>query len=119
MMAAFDSARFFLHGRLPDISTAAADYIYIDAHMEGEVEEVSGVLGGAITTGDATVTVSVSGTSIGTITVANASSAEGDIDTLNPTSSSRFVSEGDYIKIATDGGSTVAQPWGYSIRIRR
>lgn len=117
-MAVFDLNRAVVNGQLPDISTAGASYIYVTKDMEGHITQLAGVLGGAITTGDATVTLSVNGTSVGTITVANAGSAEGDTDTLEPTSG-HAVSEGDWIKVATDGGSTNAVPWGFSVEITR
>lgn len=114
---AFDLNTIAVHGRIPDISTADADYIYVTEDMAGEVSLVAGVLGGAISGADATVTISINSTSIGTITVANASSAEGDIDTLEPVE--KAVVAGDYIKVATDGGSTGTVPWGYTLTIKR
>jgi hypothetical protein len=118
-MPAYDGRFLFLTGQIPDISTADAVYIPIDKNNEGEVLKVEGVLGGAISGADATITVSRGSNSMGTITVANASSAEGDLDSLESTDVDRFVSDGDYIKIATDGGSTGAQAWGFTVTIRR
>lgn len=118
-MAAFDLKYVVVTGEVADISTASAVRIPVTQDMEGEIVEVRGVLGGAIATADATITASVNANSIGTITVANAGSAEGDIDTLSVTDADRFVTEGDYIKVATDGSSTNAVPWGYAIRIKR
>lgn len=118
-MASFDNNVIVVKDRFDDVGTADEDFVYITKDMAGEIVEVSGVLGAAITGADETITVSVNGTSIGTITIANASSAEGDIDTLVPTSDSRFVSEGDYIKIASSGSSTGPAVWGWVLAIRR
>lgn len=104
-------------GTITDISTASAAYIYVTEDMEGELVDVAGVLAGAISGADATITVSINGTSVGTITVANASSAEGDVDSVSL--SGKAVVAGDYIKIATDGGSTNTVSWSYTARIQR
>lgn len=118
-MSAFDLKYVNVTGEIADISTAGAVRIPVTKDMEGEIVEVRGVLGGAIATADAVITASVNANSIGTITVANASSAEGDIDTLSVTSANRYVKEGDYIKIATGGQSTNTVPWGFAVRIKR
>lgn len=116
-MASPDLNTVHLAGSLDDISTASAVYHYITKDLEGELREVGGVLGGAIATADATITVSVNGTSVGTITVANSGSAENDVDTVDIVE--QAVTEGDVVKVATDGASTNAVPWGYTLRIAR
>lgn len=117
-MSAFDLRYITLPGEIADVSTASAVRIPITDDMAGTVVEVRTVLGGAIATADAVVTVSKNATSMGTITVATASSAEGDIDTLEPTSNNVLV-KGDYLKIATGGQSTNTVPLGFVVRIRR
>lgn len=118
-MPSFDLKRIFVTGEIADVSTASSVRIPVTDDMEGEVIEVRTVLGGAIATADDTITVSNGANSMGTITVATASSAEGDIDTLVPTSANRFVNAGDYIKVATSGASTNTVPLGFVIVIRR
>lgn len=96
-----------LQGVMPDVSTANS--IYLAAPVAGDVTLVKSVLSGAITTGDAVLTVKDgAGNSMGTITIANSGSAAGDVDTLVP-SSNEDVAIGELIEIATDGGSTVAR----------
>lgn len=118
-MTAFNSARYHMSGEIADISTASAVRIPVPDEGQGYIEEIAGVLGGAVTGSNATVTVSNSGTTIGTLTVTASGSAEGDTVTLVPTNDAAFVASGDYLKIATDGGSTNTVPWGFSLRINR
>ena len=66
------------------------------------------VLNGAVTSGDATLTVkNHSGASAGTITIAQSGSAAGDLDSLEPSSNNTFAA-GEKIEVETDGGSTNA-----------
>lgn len=92
---------------LSDISTAGQVYIPVNSEMEGDVVEVRTVINGAIATGDATLTPKIGGTAMtnGAITVTQSGSAEGDVDSSNPTSSNT-VAEGDAIEIETDGASS-------------
>ena len=95
-----------LNATLPDVSTAGQAYVV--SPWAGKVTAVYSVLNGAIATGDATLTVKDdAGSSMGTITIANAASAAGDLDSLTPTTNNT-VSAGDRIEVETDGGSTNA-----------
>ena len=95
-----------LSATLQDVSTAGQAYVV--SPWAGKVTAVYSVLNGAIATGDATLTVkNDAGSSMGTITIANASSAAGDLDSLTPTANNT-VSAGDRIEVETDGGSTNA-----------
>ena len=70
--------------------------------------KVYSVLNGAISGGDATLTVKNNGgSSAGTITIANSGSAAGDLDSLEPGSNNTFAA-GEKIEVETDGGSTNA-----------
>ncbi len=94
----------YITSHITDVSTAGQ--IWIASPIEGRVTKVVSVLQGAIATADATLTVKdKDGNSMGTITIANSSSAAGDVDTLTP-SAENFVEENDGIEIETDGGST-------------
>jgi len=118
-MPAFNINRVFISGEIADVSTASSVRFPIVDDLAGEVINVSTVLGGAITGADAVITVSKGNTSMGTITIANASSAEHDVDTLNPTSANRFLSVGDTLELTTSGASTNAVPVGFIVTIKR
>lgn len=118
-MPAFNLNKIFVTGEIVDVSTASSVRIPIVDDMEGEVTNVTTVLGGAIATSDATITVSKNNASMGTVVIATASSAEGDIDTLNPTDVDRFLVAGDWLELTTDGASTNTVPVGFTVTIKR
>lgn len=118
-MGAFNGNNIFVTGEIADVSTASSVRIPIVDDMEGEVTNVTTVLGGAIATADAVITVSKGNSSMGTVTIANSSSAEGDTDTLNPTSANRFVVSGDWLELTTSGASTNTVPVGFTVTIKR
>ena len=85
-----------------DISTAASAYCV--SPFRGRLIKVYSVIGAAITGADAVITVSHNNTALTpTITIANASSAEGDMDSGEYY---RPVNAGDWIEVATDGASS-------------
>lgn len=106
-------------GELTDVSTASSVRFPITSETSGELVKVSTVLGGVIATADDTITISNGANSMGTITVAYSGSAEGDIDSLSPSNDYRFLNDGDWIKIATDGASTNTVNLGFVLSIRR
>lgn len=118
-MGAFNGNVIFLTGEIPAAGTADTSVIPVTEDMDGEVIEVKTCLAAAISGADEVVTISKGASSMGTITIANASSALGDIDTLNPTSGNRFLVVGDYIKITNSGASTGTGAIGWSIAIKR
>jgi hypothetical protein len=89
---------------MADISTASTAYIV--APFRGRLKRAFTVITNAVTTADATVSVKVRTTEVGTITVATSGSAAGDVDSveLGYKGTSNFVSEGDLIEFVTDGG---------------
>jgi len=92
--------------KIVDVSTAGQ--VYATIPWGCTLNSVSTVLNGAITGGDAVLTVkNNAGSSAGTITIANSGSAAGDKDSLEPSSNNTF-SAGDLLEIETDGGSTNA-----------
>lgn len=94
---------YTITSRLDDVSTLST--IYIPVPYAGTVTKVVTVLEGSLTTANATVTVrNAAGTSMGTITITQAGSAAGDVDTLLPASNNTFVSDSK-IQIDTDGAS--------------
>ncbi len=92
---------------IPDVSTA--DFVLVPITNACTLTKVTTRLHTTLTVADAILTVTNSNgpVTIGTITITQAGSAEGDADTLTPTSNNAFTS-GTYLKIATDGGSTTA-----------
>lgn len=94
---------YFIYGKIEDVSTAGQ--IYIPVPDDGRIIKVITALNGAITSGDAVLTVKTAEGSAGTITIANSGSGAGDVDTLAPTSNNNVLEEGT-IEIETDGGST-------------
>ena len=97
----------FLTTRIPDISSASS--VWVVAPHAGTIVKIYSVIDGAISAADAVLDPQLGGTSItgGGITIANASSAAGDVDSSTPTALN-VVAAGDAIEIATDGGSTGA-----------
>lgn len=112
------SPRFYtLSGFVVDVS--AAETVYVPIPYAGNVVRVVGVLTAAIDTADATVTVKDNaGNAMGAIVVAHTGSAAGDIDTLTP-ASNQDVTDNDYLTVETDGGSTGASQWTFTIVIER
>lgn len=87
-----------------DIS--AAQSIYCPIPFGGTVSRVTSVLEGSISGGDVVVTVKDSSSAtMGTITVTQAGSASGDIDSVNPTSNNT-VTDNDYILLESNGGAS-------------
>jgi len=109
---------YFLTARLADVSAASS--VNLSVPDDGKIVKIISVLGGAITTANAAVTTSINGTTVtgGGFTVAFTSSAAGDIDTAEPTALNS-VSEGDFITITSDGGSSTSQPIDVTVIIRR
>jgi hypothetical protein len=103
----FNTNKYQLVCELADVSTA--DFVLVPIVKASTLTKVTTILHTAITGADAGLTVTNSNgpTSIGTITVTQSGSAEGDIDTLTPASNNTFIA-GSYVKIATDGASSTA-----------
>ena len=88
--------------------------------FRGEVIKVWTGLGGAITVADCTVATAINGTAItgGSITIANASSAAGDIDSAVPTAANQ-VNEGDVITFPPAGATGTNIPLNCCAVVRR
>lgn len=105
-----------LNYTIADVSTAETILVYVP--WSGTVTGVYSVLEGAITVGDATVTLVTSADdAMASLTIANAASAAGDIDS-DETITNATVAAGAYLKLATDGGSTDAQRLWVTIKIQ-
>lgn len=93
-----------LEGYLEDVSSV--ETVHVPIPFAGTVVKVITVLESSISSADSTVTVKNSaGTSMGTLTIANASSAAGDVDTLSPTSNNTVTAD-SFITIESNGAST-------------
>ena len=94
---------YILTVRLDDISTISSCYVV--APKTGTLTSVKSIIDGAITSGDAVITVNVNGgTDItNTLTIASGSGAA-TIHTMTP-GDNNTISAGQYIKLTTDGGS--------------
>ena len=100
----YNSNKIWLTAQLADVSTASS--VYIPVPRACTLSKVTSIISNAITGADSTITVTkVGGGSTGTITVAYTGSAEGDIDTLTPSTNNTFTA-GQWFKIATDGASS-------------
>jgi hypothetical protein len=93
-------------GHMADLATAS-DTAYLVATHRGRFKRAYTIIANAITTANATVSVKVNGTTIGTITIATSGSAAGDVDTvyLGYQGTSNFVNEGDLITFVSDGAA--------------
>lgn len=104
---------YHLSDVLADVSTASGSRFVVP--RDGYLRKVETTLGGAITGADSVVTVSHNNTALSpTITVANASSAEGDRDSAE---FYRPVKAGDWIEVATGGESTGTQQLGITLTL--
>ena len=103
----FNTNKYKVWVNIPDVSTA--DLVLVPVTHASTLTKVTTILHGTISGADATLTVTNSNgpSLIGTITIAQSGSAEGDQDTLTPAANSAFTA-GTYLKIATDGASSTA-----------
>ena len=108
---------YVIQGLFADLGTN--EIVLVPVPLAGTVVRVTGVLEGAITVSDETVTVKDSGgNSMGAITIAQPGSAKGDIDTLTP-ASNNTVTDNDWIELETLGNSTGPQRWWFSVVVER
>jgi hypothetical protein len=109
-----DPLNFYtMNASIADVGTA--NTVYFTVPRNGYLRSVETVLWAAITGADDVLTVTVDGSAASpTITVANASSAEGDVDRADyfiP------VKQGSRIKIANSGASTGTAPLSYVVTL--
>jgi hypothetical protein len=100
----FGTNQFVLTCDFTDVSTA--ETIYLVVPFASTLTKVDTVLQGAISGADSTITVrNHAGLSAGTLTISQAGSAAGDIDSLTPASNNSFAA-GTLVSLTTDGAST-------------
>lgn len=101
---------------LADISAPSS--AYVAAPVSGMLVRAYSCLQGAITGADCTWTVEINGVAVtGTATVANASSAAGDVDEV-VFSAPVFVNKGDTIEFVSAGESSTTAIANFSAVIR-
>ena len=102
-----DPDQYVLIGEIADISTGASSWVV--APYAGTIEKIYTVIDGAITSANAAISFEIATAAVtdGGITIAQASSAAGDVDSATP-SALNVVTAGQAIEIITDGGSTNA-----------
>ena len=90
---------------MTDISTAST--VYLPSPVAGTITKIWTIINGAIATSDAVITSNIGATPItnGAVTVTQASSAAGDVDSATPTAANAVIA-GDNINFTTDGAST-------------
>ncbi len=102
--------------RMADVS--ATTVVFQACPVHGHVHRGYSVLGGAITSADATWTLEINGVAAtGTCTIANASSAAGDIDSVI-FSGAVGVNPGDTLEIVPGGESSTTATCDFTIVIR-
>lgn len=108
---------YIISGVIDDISTAAT--VYIPTPEAGTVKQVTTVLDGTIATSAVAVVVkNAAAATMGTITVNDAGSAAGDIDSVTPASNNTFTAN-SFVTIATDGASTNTVKLYFSLLVER
>lgn len=105
---------------LGPLSTKGADAAVLRfvAPVAGTVDSIKSVLNAALAGGDATLTAAINGTPIttGVLTLTQAGSAAGDVDTCSP-SAAKTVAAGGVITITGGGSSTATATASVSILI--
>jgi hypothetical protein len=103
--------------QMADVS-AAATSVYAPAPVRGKVVRAYSVLGGAISAADCTWTfLNNAVAATGTATIAQASSAAGDID-VTPLTGAVNVNQGDKMQILTAGESSTTAVCDFYVVIR-
>lgn len=108
-----------LSAYLADLSTASSAFVV--SPYRGRIVKVYSVIANAITSADAVWTVEINGTAVTgiSVTVANTSSAAGDVDSDEPTGSNHYVNPGDVIEFVSDGASSTTCPTTFVALIER
>lgn len=109
---------YVIHCTIEDISTGQSDWVV--APHAGDITGIWSVIDGVITGADAALSFEIGGTAVtgGGITIANAGSAAGTVDTSSP-SAANTLTAGQALECITDGGSTGTVKAQISILIDR
>ena len=90
---------------------------YIRVPFRCRLLKASGILGGAITTADGTITVSANASTLASFTVTQAGSAAGLLFSVTPPSPA-YLNEDDVIVLTPSGASGSSIPMHFSIAVR-
>ena len=90
---------------------------YIRVPFRCRLLKAAGVLGGAITTADATIIVTANAAQLATFTVTQAGSAAGQLFSATPPSPT-YLNEDDVIVLTPSGASGAVVPMHFSIAVR-
>ncbi len=90
---------------------------YIRAPFRCRLAKVTGILGGAITTANGTITVSINATTVATFTVTQSGSAAGQLFSVVPPSPT-YLNEDDVIVLTPSGASGASIPMHFSVAVR-
>jgi hypothetical protein len=90
---------------------------YVRAPFRSRLLKATGILGGAITTANATITVTVNGTSVATFTVPQSGSAAGQLFSVTVPSPT-YLNEDDVIALTPSGASGASIPMYFSVVVR-
>lgn len=90
---------------------------YIRVPFRCRLLKATGVLGGAISTADATITVSANATALATFTVTQAGAAAGQLFSTIPASPT-YLNEDDVIVLSPSGAAGSAVPMHFSVAVR-
>lgn len=103
---------------IEDVSTAQSDWVV--APHAGDIVAIYSVIDAAITVADAVLSFEIGGTAVtdGGITIANAGSAAGTVDSSTP-SAANALTAGEALECITDGGSTTASKAVISVVVAR
>lgn len=93
---------------------ASANAVYIVLPYACTVTKVHSVTMAAVNADTVLTVANNAGTSMGTITIATAGAAAGDVDTLTPASNNTFTA-GQKISITSDGAGTTVNPVTISV----
>ena len=90
---------------------------YIRAPFRSRLLKATGILGGAITTANATITVTVNGTSVATFVVTQSGSAAGQLFSVVMPSPA-YLNEDDVVALTPSGASGASVPMFFSVALR-
>lgn len=90
---------------------------YIRVPFRCRLLKATGILGGAITTADGTITVSANSTTLTTFTVTQSGSAAGQLFSNVPASPT-YLNEDDVIVLTPSGASGSTIPMHFSVSVR-
>jgi hypothetical protein len=96
---------------------AAPVAAYIRVPFRCRLLRATGILGGAITTSNGTVTASVNSNTLATFTVTQSGSAAGQLLSATPPSPS-YLNEDDVIALTPSGAGGTAVPMHFSVVVR-